>query len=475
VAPSAARRHSEPVSEPQAVRTLLVLGASGDLAGRLLLPGLGRLLATGRAAGLSLVGSGTEAWDDETWRARLRTAFATDSATPEGTRTLRRLEQESVYLSADVTNGEDVRRLLDACPAPVAVYFALPPAVTEKACAALADTGVPDGTRLVVEKPFGTDLDAARRLNELLSRLVPEDHVHRVDHFLGKSTVLNVLGLRFANRLFEPLWSAEHVERVDVFFDETLALEGRARYYDRAGALRDMVQSHLLQVIALIAMDPPSTMSAVDVRDRKAQVLRAVHVGDPSACTRRARYTQGAVGERQLPAYADEQGVDAARGTETLAEVVCSVDSWRWAGVPFRLRSGKALARVRKEAVVTFRHVPHLPTGLTGLSTPARLHLGFGPDRLSLELDINGPGDPMVLDRVTLETDFAAGELPAYGEVLAGVLEGDPLLSVRGDVAEECWRIVEPVLAAWSGGDVPLEGYAAGSTGPPATAAFPEV
>jgi glucose-6-phosphate 1-dehydrogenase len=327
------------------VRTLLVLGASGDLAGRLLLPGLGRLLATGRAADMALVGSGTEPWDDDAWRQRLRTAFAdpasrrvdpADPAEPAdpdtteaGNATLRRLEAESVYLPADVTRAEELRRLLGACQKPLAVYFALPPAVTAKACTALAEIGVPEGTRLVVEKPFGTDLDSARRLNELVARLVPEDQVHRVDHFLGKSTVLNVLGLRFANRLFEPLWNADHIERVDVFFDETLALEGRARYYDTAGALRDMVQSHLLQLLGLLTMDPPAVMSAADVRDRKAQVLRATRVGDPATFTRRARYAAGSVGDRRLPAYADEEGIDASRGTETLAEVVCFVDSWR--------------------------------------------------------------------------------------------------------------------------------------------------
>ena len=348
----------------------------------------------------------------------------------------------------------------------MAIYFALPPAVTEQACLALAECGVPEGTRLVMEKPFGSDLDSARELNRLLTRVVPEDHVHRVDHFLGKSTVLNLLGLRFANRIFEPVWNASHIDSIEIVYDENLGLEERARYYDSAGALRDMIQSHLLQVLALAAMDPPATMGERDVRGRTAEVLRATRAGDPQRYSRRARYTAGRIGERDLPAYADEPGVDPQRETETLAEMTCFVDSWRWKGVPFLLRSGKGVSAPRKEMIVTFKPVPHLPTGFTGTSHPARLRVGLGPDCLNLELDVNGSGDPWTLDRVVLATDFGTGDLPAYGEVLAGVLEGDPLLSVRGDVVEELWRIAAPVLSAWEEGVVPLEEYPAGTAGP---------
>lgn len=347
----------------------MLLGATGDLAARLLLPGLGRLVASGALPDLRLVGSGTHAWDDGQWRRRVADSFATAGADgPRETEVVR----SARYLPADVTAEEDLRRLLAACHGQTVIFFALPPAITARAAAALARIGLPPGTRLMLEKPFGTDLASARSLNAILARLVPEEQVHRIDHFLGKSTVVNILGLRFANRIFEPVLNSEHVACVDIVFDESLGLEGRAGYYDGAGALVDMVQSHLLQVLALMAMDAPPTLDARDLRGRKAQVLRATRVwdGDPVRWSRRARYTTGEVDGRRLPGYADEAGVDATRGTETLAEMVLAVDTWRWAGVPFRLRSGKALAGRRKEAVVTFGSRPGCPPGSPGTSSP---------------------------------------------------------------------------------------------------------
>ncbi|HEX8346262.1 MAG TPA: glucose-6-phosphate dehydrogenase [Actinoplanes sp.] len=461
-----APHHQSTVDGPESGRqTLLILGAGGDLTARLLLPGLGALVATGDAPDLSLVGAGMDDRDDQWWHGRVRDSFATVGARDGRAATV---ADNARYLCGDVTQEQDLRRLLDACPGRLVIFFALPPAVTTKACAALRGVELPPETRLVLEKPFGTDASTARSLNELLVQLVPEDQIHRVDHFLGKSTVLNILGLRFANRILEPVLNNTHVAGVDVVFDEDLALEGRAGYYDHAGALTDMVQSHLLQVLALLAMDAPPTLDARDLRDRKAQVLRATRLwdDDPVSSSRRARYSAGRIGDRRLSAYADEPGVDPARQTETLAEVVLAVDTWRWAGVPFRLRSDKALADRRKEAVVTFRQPPHVPHGLRGYDQPDRLRIGFGPDQLRLDVNINGPGDPYDIENVTMHADFGPGELPPYGEVLRGVFEGDPTLSVRGDTAEQCWRIVEPLQAAWRAGHVPLLEYAAGSTGP---------
>lgn len=452
-------------------QTLLVLGARGDLTARLLLPGLGDLVAVSSLTGLFLVGSDRGEGSDEEWRAVVAQAFAAGGASGPAVDAVVR---DARYVAADATDEDDLRRLLACRRGRLTLYFALPPAVTVEACRTLARIGVPDGTRLVLEKPFGTDATSAAALNELLHHLVPEDHVHRVDHFLGMSTVLNILGVRFTNRVIEPLLTAEHVEAVDIVFDETLGLEGRAGFYDATGALRDMIQSHLLQVLALVAMTAPSTLEPLDVRDAKAQVLRATHVWDdrPERFGRRARYTAGTVDGRSLPSYADEAGVDPARETETLAEVVFAVDTWRWAGVPFRVRSGKAIGSPRQEVAFWFKAPRRVPDGLAGEALGNRLRIGLGPRRIQLDININGPGDPSTISPVTLDTSFGPGDLLEYGEVLRGVLEDEKPLSVRDDMSVESWRIVEPVLNAWRDGRVPLDDYRAGSTGPAAWGAW---
>ena len=451
-----------PSSEPV---TLLILGASGDLAARLLMPGLGGLLAHEPVRRVQLIGAGVEEYSDEQWHQRVRDSFASVEAAGPA---VDALLASTRYITADVTSADALTTLLDACEAPPAIYFALPPAVTEKACEALKQVQLPEGTALALEKPFGTDVASAGHLNELVLQLVPEERVHRVDHFLGRATVLNLLGLRFANRLIEPMLNNQHVESIDIVYDETLGLEGRARYYDHAGALVDMIQSHLLQVMAVLTMNAPSTLSAVDLRDEKQLVLRATRLldGDPVANSRRARYAAGTIEGRDLPAYTAEEGVDASIETETLAEMVVEVQNWRWAGVPIRLRSGKALASRRREIVITFRPPTHVPREFVGGGTPDRLRIAIAPDEMSLELNVNGPGDSYDLSRATLHAEFGLGDLTAYGEVLAGILDGDPTLSVRGDSAVEGWRIVAPVLDAWRAGDVPIDEYPAGTAGP---------
>ncbi|HET7683197.1 MAG TPA: glucose-6-phosphate dehydrogenase [Marmoricola sp.] len=446
------------------IDTLLILGASGDLTQRLLLPGLATLLASDRGRPLKLLGAGMEDISAAEWQKRVKDAFAESGAKGK---LLTSTARSSRYVKADVTDPDALRDLLDRCEGTPALYFALPPAVSAKTCEALAQLELPEGLVLVLEKPFGTDLETARSLNKRLAKLVPEEQIHRVDHFLGRSDVLNILGTRFANRLLEPVWSNQHVESIEIVYDEELTLEGRAGYYDKAGALVDMIQSHLLQVMGLMLMDAPATLGERDLRDGKAQVLRATHVFEsPEKSSRRARYTAGTIGTREVPAYTREPGVDPKNRTETLAEVTFEVSSWRWRGVPITLRSGKALGSPRKEAIVMFKSVPHLPEGFTGTDQPDRLVIGFNPPRLVLTIDVNGPRDPLELDRAALTADLGPGDLEAYGEVLAGVLDADPTLAVRGDTAEECWRIIEPVLEAWRKDEVPMDTYKAGSEGP---------
>ncbi|PLC12784.1 glucose-6-phosphate dehydrogenase [Kocuria flava] len=448
------------------IGTLVVLGATGDLTSRLLLPGLGRLLTEQPRRRIRLIGADLAPLETRQWTATVREAFA--SAEAAGPAVDHALDHTD-YLVTDASSARDLGRVLAAATGIPALYFALPPAVTAEAVGALHQVDLPTGTVLALEKPFGTDRDSAAALNRRLTSLVDEDQVFRVDHFLGKSTVLNILGLRFTNYLFEPLLNRDHVAKVEIVYDEQLGLENRAGYYDRAGAMVDMIQSHLLQVMALITMDAPQSVRAADLRTAKAEALRAVRpfAGDPVSASRRARYTAGTVGGRPLPAYVEEPGVDAGRGTETLAEITLESTTWRWSGVPFVLRSGKALGEARREIAITFRPVPQLPAGLDGRLEPTVLRICLGPDAMVLELNVNGPGDPFVLDRGRLEAQFGAGRLNPYGEVLHGILERDPSLSIRAEGAEHAWEVVDRFREAWRSGSVPLEEYPAGSAGPP--------
>lgn len=454
------------VSRMATPTTLIILGASGDLTSRLLLPSIGQLLQRQPDREIVLRGAGSDDWSARRWHDTVRTAFAAAGAEDQ----LGRVRGTS-YTHADITDVRQLQSLVDGIEGRLVLYFAVPPAIAAAACETLGGVTLPPDTLLALEKPFGTDEESARQLNETLARAVPDAHVFRVDHFLGRSTLLNVLGVRFANRVFEPVWSADHVSSVVIRYDETLGLEGRARYYDKAGAMIDMIQSHLLQVLAIVAMEAPATLDQVDLRDATTAALRATHIWDdsPVRSSRRARYTAGTVDGSTLPAYVDEDGVDPSRETETFAEITCEVRTERWAGVPFTLRSGKALGHKSADSTVTFKPVRHLPAGFAGTPDDGGVfRFSLGPDRMSLEFNVNGGDDPFALHRETLAVDLGEGALRAYTEVLSEILDGDVTLSVRGDAAEQCWRIIQPVRDAWARGDVPLESYAAGSEGPAA-------
>ena len=446
-------------------RTLIIFGATGDLASRLLLPGLGTFLQSGRAVPVQLIGTGRSARSEEQWKDVVTKSFATqDVKGPEVDATL----ASTQFIQGDPTDPKHLEALFAAAEHEPILYFALPPQIASDICEALEQVELPEGTTLAFEKPFGTDVASAKALNETVLKLVPEERVHRTDHFLGRTTVLNIIGLRFANRLFEPIWNAENIEKVDIFYDETLGLENRAQYYDEAGALVDMIQSHLLQILGLVTMDAPAAIDAVEFRSSLARALRSTRLkgDDATIASRRAVYTEGSIDGRDLPSYQSEDGVDPSRGTETLAEIEVEVDTARWAGVPFTLRSGKALGASRKEVLITFKPVTRLPSGLSGRPKTDTLRIVLNPDEIELTVSANGGGNPFEMGQVTLSSSFADGELTPYGEVLNGIFHDDPLLSIRGDVAERCWEIVEPVVDAWKADEVPLEEYRAGSRGP---------
>jgi glucose-6-phosphate 1-dehydrogenase len=437
------------------INRLLLFGASGDLVGRFLLPALAALRAAGKVGDdLEVVGAAQEDWSDEEFRDHAADSLAEHAAdVPSDAReaTVCALR----YRPVDFADRAAVDAIVNGTgTGPLAAYLALPTGVFPAAITALDTVGLPAGSRIALEKPFGENLEDAVELNSLLARVGPEagpSAVFRVDHVIGMATAQNLLGMRTAGWVLEPLWNAEHIERVELLWEETLALEGRAGYYDRAGALKDVLQNHVLQVLALIAMDPPATLEESDLRNAKVDALRSVR---PQPRSRRARYTAGRIGEREVPSYVDEEGVDPARRTETYAEVALELDRERWAGTEFVLRAGKALGHKRKGALVHFRGGDDLWIGIEG------------PEDIRLSLTGLAAGPPPELARVVLSGEPPPSDLPAYGRVLLDVLSGGCTLSVRGDEAEEAWRAVTPVLDAWGRGEVPLEEYAAGSAGP---------
>ncbi|NUL45963.1 glucose-6-phosphate dehydrogenase [Cellulosimicrobium funkei] len=462
------------------LRTLVIFGAGGDLTRRLLLPGLATCLAAGvPERGITLIGSGPDERED--FAAVVREAFAAELSEQQlALPAVRHTLEAARWITADATDPEHLTELMDQVEGPLGLYFALPPSVTVASCEALSrlhDAGrLPRDTVLVLEKPFGTDLDSARELNALLAGFVPEERIFRVDHFLGLPGVLGFVGLRFANRILEPLWNRDHIERIEIVFDEVLGLEGRAGFYEATGAAKDMIQSHLLQVMALVMMDPPTRFDGVEIPANTAHVLRAARLwsrptlSDGTPAVVRGRYTAGSVDGRTMPSYVDEEGVDPAGETETFAQVVVEVDSWRWNGVPVVLRTGKAIGAPRQEIAVVFRRPPHdyeqFPS--SGPQPPDVLRVGFEDERIDLELNAGGPFDSRGMTRTVLSTELPVPGLTAYGSVLRWVLEDQTAFTVRGDGAEEGWRVLAEIAAAYASGHVPLQDYEAGSAGPAA-------
>jgi glucose-6-phosphate 1-dehydrogenase len=445
------------------IERLAIFGATGDLTGRYLLPGLAALRAGGHLSDrFQLIAAAPEDWTDEAFREHAAGWLEREaSGLPVSARS--DIVAASSYRRLDLADTASVAACVPGTD-PVAVYLALPPSVSPMAVTAVHQAGLPPGSRMVLEKPFGEDLRSAVELNQLLAGLMDERQVFRVDHFLAMSTVRTLLGARLANWVFEALWNSAHIEEIEVVWEESLALEGRAGYYDGAGALKDMIQNHLLQVLCLVAMEPPISMGDRDLRDRKVDVLRSIRPLDGAEVTasRRARYSAGQSGGHDVPGYAEEPGVDPGRGTETFAEITLHLDSWRWSGTVFRLRTGKALAADRKEVVVHFRQVPHLPIETAQDPLPNRLRFGLEPEDLTLELTAPGPQAAFSLVPVALRAPHEPAELPAYGRLLLDVLSGATALSIRADEAEQSWQVVTPVLEAWAKNAVPLEEYPAG-------------
>lgn len=440
---------------------IVIFGASGDLTARLLLPALAALAGEGKLPeDLKILGAGRADYTTDTFRDRIADALATHAPYVDvetRTRIIRALD----YRQADVSDAGQVRTLIEGIDRPLLAYLALPPWLFSPTLTALGEVGLPAGSAVAVEKPFGNSLASARALNELLQAVLPEVVVYRVDHFLSNELAARVLVLRFANRLIEAAWTGRDIARVEITWNETLTLEGRAGYYDGAGALRDMLQNHLLMILTYVAMEEPTRLDERSVRDARAAVLRAVAQASPKESIR-ARYTAGRIGERLVPSYVDEPGVDPSRQTETFAQLTLTVANSRWENVPFILRSGKAFGRDHAEIAVHFRDAP----GRVLRTRPAAnvLRIGLSEPYVRLSVNTNTPEHTLVDQPFIMESVPAGRE--AYANLMLEMLQSNPMLTVRDDEAEELWRIVEPVLDAWSEGTVPLREYPAGALSP---------
>ncbi len=487
---------------------VVIFGASGDLTLHKLMPALASLAGKERSGGtFSVVGVSRSAKSDEDYRkevaehipAELKDAFA-------------KLAPRVFYVSADVESADDMTRLaarLDELPegkqAGRLYYLSLKPDLFAPTTTALKNAGMLEQSgdeqfrRVIVEKPFGHDLASAQALNQALYASLRENQLFRIDHYLGKETVQNLLGFRFHNAIFEPIWNRHHVEHIQITVAEELGMEnGRAGYYDTTGATRDMVQNHMMQVLALVAMEPPTSLDARALRSQKVNLLRSLHVPGTASALRnsvRARYTAGKVrskdGEKQVPGYLEEKGVPADSTTETYVAIRAEIDSWRWAGVPILLRHGKRLPQKFTEVRVQFRVPPlqlfNRPEGLSDNDFREKLRDGslcqIRPNVLTLTIQpreaillsfgVKTPGSAMVMSPAELAFDyrehFGVATAPAYERLLQDALQGDATLFVHAEEIEASWRFVDAYRAAWDSDEAPpIAEYEAGTWGPAA-------
>ncbi|KQN94191.1 glucose-6-phosphate dehydrogenase [Sphingomonas sp. Leaf231] len=477
--------------ERNPVGKLLLFGATGDLAKRMLLPSLYGLHADGLLpAGLTITGSARGDLDDEAFRAVTRKAldeFLPDDRKDEAALSsfLDRIFFQPVDLSDQSTFQALADKIGDVSGG-LAIYLSTAPSLFEPAVKGLQSVGLAgDTVRIGLEKPLGYDLESSREINDTVASVFPEDRIFRIDHYLGKETVQNILALRFGNSMFEPIWNAQGIDNVQITIAETVGLEDRAGYYEGAGALRDMVANHMLQLVALIAMEPPALYDGTAIRDEKAKVFRSLRQISPDEVrqnTVTGQYEEGAVGGKVVRGYDDELGYDS--GVETFVAIKAHIDNWRWQGVPFYLRTGKRMAKRRSEIAIQFKPVPHsMFSGRGGLLQPNTLIIRLQPEEyVQLLVMTKEPG----LDReglrlrevplnLSLDAEFAGKRRRiAYERLLLDLIEDDQTLFVRRDEVEAQWKWIDAIRAGWTANQIKPKHYAAGTWGPAGAIALTE-
>jgi len=453
---------------PPADQDIVVFGASGDLASRKLLPALYNLAAENLLPERGdVVGTAPVEWSDEDFRGHAHEAITTFSRTGLDEEVWKRFAPRLRFVP--LQEGKGLGELRDALKLPQRlVYLAVPSSAFTSLVGEIGEANLAGGTSLIIEKPFGHDLRSAHELNSALHEVLPEERIFRIDHYLGKETVQNMLVFRFGNAIFERIWNRDSIERVEISVAETLGVDGRGRFYEETGALRDIVQNHLFQVLSIVTMEAPVCFEAEAIRNEKVKLLRGVQPVHPNDVVR-GQYTAGAVEGQEVEGYRQEPGVAPDSTTETFAALRLHIDTWRWSGVPFLLRTGKRLRRRDTRVVVAFRDVPlHFFEGLSvGNLESNRLVIRIQPDEgMSLSFVAKQPGPEITTQTVRMDfsygTSFKTSPPEAYERLLHDALVGDHTLFIREDEVERGWQIIEPVLDKLP----PVLPYQAGSWGP---------